>query len=74
MTGECAEGGKADWMACFCCGNAYPPDHLVRFKRHPEQGVCIKCAAWLNDRSRIVARQMYVPFRWWKRGRHPQAS
>jgi hypothetical protein len=74
MSVGCAGESAADWLACSCCGLAFPPDRLVRFQRNPEDGVCIQCAAWLNDRSRIIARRIYAPIRWRRRKPRGQAS
>jgi hypothetical protein len=33
--------------------------NMVAFGQHPEQGVCVGCAAWLYSRSRPIARRIY---------------
>jgi hypothetical protein len=36
---------------CWCCGNQYPEAELVRLGQHPEVGVCLACARWLQRRA-----------------------
>jgi hypothetical protein len=38
---------------------------IVRFGRHPDDGVCIGCAAWLHKRSLPIVRKIHPPF-WWR--------
>jgi hypothetical protein len=36
---------------CWCCGAEYPEAELVRLGQHPEVGVCLRCARWLQRRA-----------------------
>jgi hypothetical protein len=36
---------------CWCCGNPFPDQDLVRLGQHPEVGVCFRCARWLDRRA-----------------------
>ncbi|MGH4026599.1 MAG: hypothetical protein ACRDRV_18650 [Pseudonocardiaceae bacterium] len=36
---------------CWCCGSEYPESELVRLGEHPEVGVCLNCARWLQRRA-----------------------
>ncbi|MCA1675072.1 MAG: hypothetical protein LC799_23750 [Actinobacteria bacterium] len=38
-------------MGCWCCGTEYPEADLVRLGQHPEVGVCLGCARWLQRRA-----------------------
>lgn len=46
-------------LACYCCGGSFDAADLVRFSRHPQDGVCAGCAAWLHERSLPVTRKIY---------------
>ena len=37
---------------CWCCGNDKLETDLVRLGSHPEVGVCLNCARWLQRRAR----------------------
>ncbi|TNC25328.1 hypothetical protein [Amycolatopsis alkalitolerans] len=37
---------------CWCCGRDKPETELVRLGSHPEVGVCLECARWLQRRAR----------------------
>lgn len=41
----------ASMSACWCCGAQYPESELVRLGQHPEVGVCLRCARWLQRRA-----------------------
>jgi hypothetical protein len=34
--------------ACWCCGEHFAEHHLVRLGSHPEVGVCLGCARFLQ--------------------------
>lgn len=37
---------------CFCCGRLVKAEEdIIRFEQHPDEGVCLRCAAWLHERS-----------------------
>jgi hypothetical protein len=36
---------------CWCCGNTYGEENLIRLGQHPEVGVCLTCARWLQRRA-----------------------
>jgi hypothetical protein len=36
---------------CWCCDAEYPEAELVRLGQHPEVGVCLRCARWLQRRA-----------------------
>jgi hypothetical protein len=57
-------------VACYCCGRPIGASNIVRFDRHPRDGVCIGCAAWLHKRSLANVHEIRPPF-WWRltRGR-----
>ena len=38
--------------ACWCCGRVTAEDALVRLGNHPEVGICINCAHFLDRRAR----------------------
>jgi hypothetical protein len=52
-----------EWAPCYCCGRSYLAANMVRFYRHPDDAVCVDCAAWLHDRSRPIIRQLYPIWR-----------
>ena len=52
-------------VACYCCGRSIEADNLVRFDRHPHDGVCIGCATWLHKRSLPIVHKIHPPF-WWR--------
>lgn len=37
---------------CWCCGQPFPEDRLVRLGTRPEAGVCFQCAKFLHRRAR----------------------
>lgn len=36
---------------CWCCGEQRPESEVVRLGQHPEVGVCLGCARWLQRRA-----------------------
>lgn len=42
---------RAAALTCWCCGSEYRESELVRLGRHPEVGVCLRCARWLQRRA-----------------------
>lgn len=46
------EQETASRTGCWCCGSPYPEAELVRLGQHPEVGVCLGCARWLQRRAR----------------------
>lgn len=40
--------------SCWCCGAEHPEPGLLRLGLHPEVGVCLECARWLQ--RRVVQR------------------
>jgi hypothetical protein len=52
-------------VACYCCGESIEASNIVRFDRHPGEGVCIGCAAWLHKRSLPINHEIRPPF-WWR--------
>jgi hypothetical protein len=36
---------------CWCCGNQFEENDLVRLGSHPEVGVCFNCARFLHRRA-----------------------
>lgn len=36
---------------CWCCGREFPESELVHLGMHPEVGVCLQCARWLQRRA-----------------------
>lgn len=47
---EAAHG--TDAVACWCCGNEYEADQVVRLGARPEVAVCIGCAHFLRRRAK----------------------
>lgn len=47
---EAAHGTGA--VSCWCCGNEYEADRVVRLGAHPEVAVCIICAHDLRRRAK----------------------
>ena len=45
------EQERASETGCWCCGTKYPEAELVRLGQHPEVGVCLRCARWLQRRA-----------------------
>jgi hypothetical protein len=45
------EPTAASVAVCWCCGTEYPESELVRLGQHPEVGVCLRCAWWLQRRA-----------------------
>lgn len=45
------EQDRASEPSCWCCGTEYPETELVRLGQHPEIGVCLGCARWLQRRA-----------------------
>ena len=41
-------GGEAE---CWCCGQRYPGERLVRLGSHPEVAVCLGCAHFLHHQA-----------------------
>ena len=46
-------------VACYCCGESSNSSDLVRFGRHPREGVCVGCAAWLHKRSLPIIHKVH---------------
>lgn len=59
ITGDEAAG---QWLRCFCCGLWFEVGNMVRFEKHPEDGVCVGCATWLHHRSQPIIRKIYPQF------------
>jgi hypothetical protein len=38
-------------LVCFCCGAMFAASELIRFEKHPGEGVCAQCASWLYHHS-----------------------
>ena len=57
--------GTQEQLACYCCGEPIEASNIVRFERHPHNGVCIGCAAWLHKRSLAIGHEVRPPF-WWR--------
>jgi NAD-dependent SIR2 family protein deacetylase len=47
--GSAGSGGEAE---CWCCGQQYPRERLVRMGSHPEVAVCFGCAHFLHQQAR----------------------
>lgn len=45
------ERERVSEIGCWCCGAEYPDAELVRLGQHPEVGVCLRCARWLQRRA-----------------------
>lgn len=45
------EHGTISRTGCWCCGAERPEAQLVRLGQHPEVGVCLACARWLQRRA-----------------------
>ena len=52
-------------QACYCCGESFNANDLVRFGRHPQHGVCIGCANWVYKSSLAKVHKIHPPF-WWR--------
>lgn len=39
---------------CWCCGESFHEDQLVRLGEHPEVGLCMNCALWVHRRARAL--------------------
>jgi hypothetical protein len=46
--GDTSGGGDTD---CWCCGQRYPNERLVRLGSHPEVAVCVRCAHFLHQQA-----------------------
>ncbi|HEX2401061.1 MAG TPA: hypothetical protein VHJ79_13920 [Mycobacterium sp.] len=46
--GDTRGGGDTD---CWCCGQRYPNERLVRLGNHPEAAVCVWCAHFLHQQA-----------------------
>ena len=46
--GDTSGGGDTD---CWCCGQRYPNEQLVRLGSHPEVAVCVRCAHFLHQQA-----------------------
>ena len=57
--------GPQEQVACYCCGGPIEASRIVRFGRHPHDGVCIGCAAWLHKRGLPIVLKIHPPF-WWR--------
>lgn len=45
------ETSQAPAPLCWCCGNQFEEQDLVRLGSHPEVGVCSGCARFLHRRA-----------------------
>ncbi|WP_432886742.1 hypothetical protein ACQPYH_04090 [Kribbella sp. CA-245084] len=45
------ETSQAQAPVCWCCGNQFEENDLVRLGSHPEVGVCFGCARFLHRRA-----------------------
>jgi hypothetical protein len=52
MTAAAETAQATDDVACWCCGNKYPADRVVRLGSHPEVAVCVGCAHYLDRRAK----------------------
>jgi hypothetical protein len=50
--------GAAEWLPCYCCGRSFESANMVRFRDHPEDGLCVSCVAWLDNASRPIVRRL----------------
>jgi hypothetical protein len=55
MTEQKVDPAKA--AECWCCGNEYPAEELVRLGCHDEIGLCEGCVGWLADRRGHAVRR-----------------
>jgi hypothetical protein len=46
--GDTSSGGDTD---CWCCGQRYSNERLVRLGSHPEVAVCVRCAHFLHQQA-----------------------
>jgi hypothetical protein len=46
---DASDGGQAE---CWCCGQQYASERLVRLGSHPEVAVCLGCAHFLHRQAR----------------------
>jgi hypothetical protein len=53
-TAAAAGSDAAEPLECWCCGSASQEAELVRLGRHPEVGVCLRCAHFLHQQARLV--------------------
>lgn len=42
---------RASETGCWCCGAGFAEAELVRLGQHPEVGVCLRCARWVQRRA-----------------------
>jgi uncharacterized protein len=47
----------AKMAECWCCGNEFPAEELVRLGCHDEIGLCEPCVGWLADRRGHAVRR-----------------
>jgi hypothetical protein len=52
-------------LACYCCGDSFASVDVVRFGRHPADGVCARCANWVYERSQSMGGDRRRPYWWW---------
>jgi catechol 2,3-dioxygenase-like lactoylglutathione lyase family enzyme len=57
MTGTIESDSQTD---CFCCGNAFVEEELVRLQCHSEVAVCLGCVDWLAAQRQGLARAVPV--------------
>ncbi len=41
-----------DSATCWCCGNEFPEEQLLRLGSHPEVAVCLRCSVFLVRQAR----------------------
>ena len=46
-------------VACWCCGEQRPAASVVHLNSHPEVGVCLGCAHFLQRRATQRLDEMY---------------
>ena len=49
--GAAAGAGGGGAAECWCCGQRYPAERLVRLGSHPEVAVCLACAHFLHQQA-----------------------
>jgi hypothetical protein len=45
------EGSQRSTPMCWCCGGDFDDQNLVRLGAHPEVGVCLACARFLQRKA-----------------------
>ena len=46
-----ADPVDSDYADCWCCGQRYPAERLMRLGDHPEVAVCLACAHFLHQQA-----------------------